>query len=442
MRGTEYFTLAFGSIVGVGWMVVLEQWFRRGGPAGAMLGFLLGGAALIPIVHIYGLLAERIPEAASEVAYTGAVFPRSVSFATGWALTLTYVMVCPWETVAMCKIAAYLFPQLKTIELYQLGGYHVYLPYVLVGLATVGIITFINYRGVLQSTAFQNVTTFGLLAIFCIFVPLGLAHGNVANLAPAFANQNGTWGGVLSILLVLQITPYYLTGFETIPKCAEEAAADFLPHRFLRVMLLALGIATVFYVSVPGVVALLEPWESLVRVDFATAVAFERALGWPWLVRLMMLGVVLSLLKVFNGNFLAATRLLYAMGNRAMLGGALGRIHPEFGTPAPAIILVGVVTALAALLGETILEPISEVGSLTCALGWLATCLSYCCGAAGKLGPVGWAMGLAGVVMAGSFVVIVAAGFGYWEWCVSAGWAACGLVLWLGRRRDKSPMKP
>ena len=29
-------------------------------------------------------------------------------------------------------------------------------------------------------------------------------------------------------------------------------------------------------------------------------------------------------------------------------------------------------TALTALLGETILEPISEVGSFTCALGWLA----------------------------------------------------------------------
>jgi hypothetical protein len=26
MRATDYFTLAFGSIVGVGWMVVLEQW--------------------------------------------------------------------------------------------------------------------------------------------------------------------------------------------------------------------------------------------------------------------------------------------------------------------------------------------------------------------------------------------------------------------------------
>src|SRR5438132_8831062 len=76
MRGTEYFTLAFGSIVGVGWMVVLEEWFRRGGPVGAMLGFLVGGTALVPVVYVYGRLAERIPEAGSEVAYTGAALKR------------------------------------------------------------------------------------------------------------------------------------------------------------------------------------------------------------------------------------------------------------------------------------------------------------------------------------------------------------------------------
>jgi hypothetical protein len=97
------------------------------------------------------------------------------------------------------------------------------------------------------------------------------------------------------------------------------------------------------------------------------------------------------------------------------------------------------VTALAALLGETILVPITEVGSLTCALGWLATCLSYCCGAAGKLTLIDRALGLVAAVVSGLFVVIVAAGFGPYEWLVSAGWTACGLALWLTRRVDTPP---
>jgi hypothetical protein len=35
MRSWDYFTLAFGSIVGVRWMILLDDWLARGGPAGA-----------------------------------------------------------------------------------------------------------------------------------------------------------------------------------------------------------------------------------------------------------------------------------------------------------------------------------------------------------------------------------------------------------------------
>jgi amino acid transporter len=427
--GTEYFTLAFGSIVGVGWMVVLEDWYRRGGSVGAMLGFLLGGVALCPVAYVYGRLAERIPEAGSEVAYTAAVFPRAVSFASGWALTLTYIMVVPWEAVAMGRIASYSFPDLNRFELYQVAGEPVYLPHLLIAFGTIAGITFLNYRGVHQSSAFQNLTTFGLLAIFFVFAPLGISRGNPANLPPPFAHEGLKLAGIVSTLEVLRIVPYYLLGFETIPKCAEEAAEGFSSRRFLPIMFLALGAATVFYVTIAGVVALLQPWQSLLNVPFATAVAFENAFGWPWLVQLMMVGVVLSLLKVTNGNFLAATRLLYGMAGRDLLGRGLGRVHREFHTPATAILLVGLLSGVITLLGRAILVPITEVGSFTCAIGWLATCLAFCCGAGGKLTWFDMALGSLGTLVAALFIGIVAMGFGNYEWMALGGWAALGVML-------------
>src|SRR5262245_35886891 len=72
MRSTEFFTLAFGSIVGVGWMVVIEEWLTTGGPLGAMLAFLLCGLAMVPVALVYSHLAARMPESASEIAYAGA----------------------------------------------------------------------------------------------------------------------------------------------------------------------------------------------------------------------------------------------------------------------------------------------------------------------------------------------------------------------------------
>src|ERR1700692_2229698 len=46
LRFTDYFALAFGTMVGVGWLVVMDDWLRRGGPLGAILGFAIGGVLL------------------------------------------------------------------------------------------------------------------------------------------------------------------------------------------------------------------------------------------------------------------------------------------------------------------------------------------------------------------------------------------------------------
>jgi amino acid transporter len=371
-----------------------------------------------------------MPEAGSEIAYTAVVFPKWLSFAAGWAMALGYVIVCPFEAVSMGQIASYAFPEMNTRELYRIAGKPVYLPHLLLGIGTTLAIVVINYRGVRQSTLLQNATTYGLLAIFALFATLGLLRGDPSNLPPHFAPGRGS---LLSVLLVLQIVPYYLTGFETIPKCSEEATKGFAPRRFMGVMFLALGVGTFFYMTVAGVVALLQPWQTLLNVEYPTAVAFERAFGWPWLVHLIMFGVTLSLVKVYNGNFLAGTRLLYAMGRSKLLAGSLGQVHARFQTPAAAILLVGALGVLGTFLGKAVLLPISEVGSLAVALGWLATSLAFCCGAGGKLRAGAWLVGASGVVVSGLLAVIVAVGFGRYEWLALAGWVVFGLALWFRR---------
>jgi len=96
----EYFTFGFGTMIGVGWLVLMDDWLARGGPAGGMLGFAIGGLLLLPIAHTYGRLVRRIQDAGAEIAYTEGVFPPIVSFAAGWTMILSYAIVCPWEAVA------------------------------------------------------------------------------------------------------------------------------------------------------------------------------------------------------------------------------------------------------------------------------------------------------------------------------------------------------
>ena len=71
----EYFTFGFGTMIGVGWLVLMDDWLTRGGPAGGILGFLLGGLLLFPIAHTYGRLVQRIQDAGAEIAYTEGVMP-------------------------------------------------------------------------------------------------------------------------------------------------------------------------------------------------------------------------------------------------------------------------------------------------------------------------------------------------------------------------------
>ena len=426
LRLADYFSLAFGTMIGVGWLVVMDDWLIRGGPLGAVLGFVIGGAALLPIGYVYGELVRAMPDAASEIAYAARVFPRSVSFAAGWMMLLAYAIVCPWEAVAVGRVAAYLFPVLNSQELYRVGTRPVYLPHVLVGLALTVLLTYLNYRGIRLSATFQNWTTFGVLALTIAFVAGGIHHGTVANFPPLF---NGP--GVVSVLLVIQIVPYFMTGFESVTKSSEEASVDFKPRRFLLAIALAILVGIAFYAMVIAAVAYVAPWQSLVHQRFATAVAFERSLGARWIVSLIMAAALLSLLKVFNGNLVASSRVLFALGRRGLVGRRLGHIHPVNQTPSTAVMCIGVATVVFMFGGEWILVPIAEVGSVASAIGWMAACASYL-----RMQPtsLGRTAGIVGLVVTFLLVLMkalptVPGHFTTYEWIALALWVVSGVAI-------------
>src|SRR2546430_15368812 len=97
LRVVDYFTLGWGTMVGVGWLVVMDDWLLRGGALGGVLGFAIGGALLLPIGYVYGQLVMAMPDAAGGGAYTTKVFPPGISFAPGWVRGLSYFILWPRE---------------------------------------------------------------------------------------------------------------------------------------------------------------------------------------------------------------------------------------------------------------------------------------------------------------------------------------------------------
>jgi amino acid transporter len=422
----DYFALAFGTMVGVGWLVLMDDWLGRGGPVGAMLGFLVGGILLLPVGYVYGEWVKRLPDAAGEAVYTAQVFPPMVSYFTGWMMLLAYFIVCPWEAVAVGKLAAYIFPSLNSHELYQVAGQPVFLPRLVLGIALTLFLAALNYRGIRLSASFQNWTTTAVLLVFAALLGISAAHGSSVNFHPAFRASP-----LVSILLTLQIVPYFMTGFESAPKAAEEAHTEFRSTGFFRAIVMALVVGAGFYVLAVAAVSYVSPWQSLMGKRFATAIAFEQALGARWPVRLILVMAMFGLFQCFNGNFVASSRMLFAFGRRRTIHPSFGTVHVRFLTPSVAVLGITAGTLGGLLLGDALLVPVTEVGSMASALGWFAACVSFWM--VEKRAGVRMLTGL-GILVSLTFflmkVVPVFPGhFSSAEWIAFGIWVGLGVVL-------------
>jgi basic amino acid/polyamine antiporter, APA family len=353
-------------------------------------------------------------------------------------MMLAYFIVCPWEAVAIGRIAGYIFPSLDSVEIYRIAGRPVYLPHLVVGVALTVLLTILNYRGVRLSATFQNWTTFGTLALFVVFVAVGAARGSPRNFSPLF-----THAPLVSFLLVLQIVPYFMTGFDAVGKAAEESTPEFRGQSFFTAVWIAILIGILFYTIIIAAVAFVAPWHELTGNAFMTAVAFQHAVGARWVVDIILAAALLSLVKCFNGNFVVASRLLFALGRRGLIDERAGFVHPTHRTPSAAVLCVGIATALCMLLGDAILVPVTEVGSVACGLGWTATCAAYLAmRRSGKLQgdlraglpAMDWLIAVFGllVAIAMSLMKIVPAIPGHftgYEWLALGVWIALGVIF-------------
>jgi APA family basic amino acid/polyamine antiporter len=449
LRTIDYFTLGWGTMVGVGWLVIMDDWLLRGGALGTILGFVIGGALLLPIGWVYGKLIVAMPDAAGEIAYTSAAFSRPISFATGWMMTLAYFIVCPWEAVAVGRIAGYIFPGLDSMEIYRVAGRPVYLPHLAIGLVLTALLTVLNYRGVRLSATFQNWTSFGTLVLFIGFVAVGVSKGSPGNFPPLF-----THSPLLSIFLVIQIVPYFMTGFESVGKAAEESSPDFRSRGYYRAIWMAIFVGILFYASIVAAVGFVAPWRQLVGEKFMTAVAFQQAVGARgfssrMIVNVILAAALLSLFKCFNGNFVAASRLVFALGRRGMIDNRTGAIHPQHQTPAIAVLCVGILTSACMLLGDAILVPVTEVGSVACAIGWAATCAA-CLALERKSGTgtitlsksergvAAFGLLVAVAMTAMKVIPLVPGHFTIYEWFALAVWIAMGASIFRRRASNQA----
>ena len=180
----QFFTLAFGTIIGVGWVIYLGYWLEPAGPAGAAIGFGAGTLLVALIGLCYAEMAAMYPVSGGELAYAYEAFGTGVSFIAGWFLAFVYTAVTAWEGIAIGVLAENLFPGFGGPVLYSAFGSDVRLGHLTLGIGLMAFFTYLNVRGVSAAARLQEILTYSFLVICAIVIVAGITGGTTSNLSP------------------------------------------------------------------------------------------------------------------------------------------------------------------------------------------------------------------------------------------------------------------
>lgn len=373
----SYLAIGLGIVLGVGWVVYAGEWLAAGGPLGAAIAFLLGGLLLIPIGKCYGEMTSAMPVAGGELAFAYRAFGTLPAFLTAWMLALSYVSITPFETIAIGTLFEAVVPSLVTEALYEVGGSKVSLSTAIPGLAIGVFLIWLNYAGASHSVRIQKYILYAMLLCTLVFTGLVLVKGDMSNLEPFFAGEGHLWAIVpASIVSVLVVVPFFIAGFDAIPQAAEEAGFRMEPRKLGTAIIGTIVGATVFYVLIILAVSLAMPWRETAELSLPTAEVFRVAFGYEWAAKLVLITAMLGLISTLNGVYIAASRLLFALGRGGLLPNWFATVHPVHHTPRNAILFVGAVSLIGPFVGKAAMGPIVSSSSLGFACAYTVTCLS------------------------------------------------------------------
>jgi APA family basic amino acid/polyamine antiporter len=362
-----FFSLAFGAIVGSGWVVVLGDWLTAAGPGGAALGFLAGALVMILVALCYGELASRSSAAGGEFLYALETFGRFPGFLVGWFLTLYSVAVCAFEAIALAWMLRTVAPAIALPQAYHIGTSVVAWDALLIGVCGAIAIAALHSRGARSAIRFQNIVTYSFIAVSVFLIVLGLCTGDRRNLEPLFAAPGGgSW--LAGACWVFATCAYFLNGWQAAIHAIEERSATLSARQIIACVIGAIAASALFYCGIILSSASTMPWRRLATLELPAASAF-RAIGFHGIFgTLVLAAAVVSLAKTWSAMTWMSSRLIFAQARIGLLPRWLAQIDPRSGVPRRALFMTSSFTVLGVAAGRGAILPIVDMVSLCLAL--------------------------------------------------------------------------
>ncbi|WP_424930022.1 APC family permease [Amaricoccus tamworthensis] len=365
----DVLALAFGAMIGWGWVVLAGTWITNAGSYGALVGFAVGGVAVVLIGLTYAELASAMPKTGGEHVYSHRAMGGLGSFVCTWAIIFGYVSVVAFEAVALPTVVAELIPAYKQVYLYSFGGSEVYLTWAMLGSGAAALMTWVNIRGIQTCALVQKVVILVILLGGIAFFAGAFTNGSSANAEPLFV------GGVGGIFSVLVMVPFLFVGFDVIPQAAEEI--NLPPKRIGSLLIVSVLLAVVFYMLVAISTGRALDAAQLDAANIAAADAATAVLGSQWGGTLVILAGIGGIITSWNAFLIGGSRAIYALAEARMLPAFLAKLHPEYRTPVNAILLIGTISVFAPLLGRGALVWFVDAGGLGIVVAYAMVAVSF-----------------------------------------------------------------
>lgn len=324
IRRWDLVAVVLNGVIGAGIFGLPSKVFSLAGNY-SILAFGACAICVAFIVLSFAEVASRFSGSGGPYLYARETYGATVGFTVGWLVWVARVTSFAANCNLLPDYLDFFFP-----------GAAAGLARAAILIAVIAILTLVNVTGVRRVADASNVLAIGKLLPLAVFIAVGLFFLHPARFVFAAAPAYRPFSQ--SILLLV----YAFTGFEMAVIPAGEIRN---PGRTLPwALLIGMAIIVTFYVLIQVVCIGTLPELAASRRPLSDAAV--RFLGTGGAVMLTA-GVVLSLAGNLNVLILAASRVLFAMGERGELPRALAVVHPRFRTPTISVLTtIAVVTAL------------------------------------------------------------------------------------------------
>ncbi|MCG3402349.1 amino acid permease [Staphylococcus massiliensis] len=355
--------LGIGAIIGTGIFVLTGTGALTAGPA-LMVSFVIAALACCFAALCYAEFASMVPVAGSAYTYAYATLGEIVAFIIGWDLILEYLLAVSSVSVGWSGY----FQSL-------LDGFGMHLPTMFTGapgtnpdgeftlfnlpaFVIIMLITLLISIGIKETKRVNNIMVVVKVSVILLFIAVAIFYVKPAQWSPFMLY------GFQGVFTAAATVFFAFIGFDAVASSAEETIQ---PEKNLpKGILFSLGICTVLYIIVSGIMTGVVPFLEFERYIDHPVSAVLKVAGQNWVSGVIDVGAILGMTTVMLVMLYGQTRIMFAMSRDGLIPNIFQKVNPKFGTPFVSTWIFGLISAvLGAFIPLTQLAELVNIGTLS-----------------------------------------------------------------------------